>query len=125
MIAYNRAGRDALRQPLGHKALRKFALRVFVAVYGPRLAVIKLALKHAEIAGAGVLSSGPTMVEPQAGPDSERAAEKRPAKKRARFSGQRQQKLERPHQMRQLAEQALAFAQRFAHQAQFAVFQIA
>src|ERR1041384_4672318 len=74
MIADDRAGLNGFHQPLGHKALRKFALRILVAVNRPRIAVVELPLKRADIACIGVLPAGPAMVEPQAGPDGKRTA---------------------------------------------------
>src|SRR5581483_1695135 len=71
MVADHCACCRAFRQPLSYKPLRKFALRVFIAVDGPRIAVIKLALKRAEVVCPFVLAAGPAMVKPQAGPDGQ------------------------------------------------------
>src|SRR5436309_10063018 len=59
------------------------------------------------------------MVEPQS-----RADGKGTAPQRMRFFWQRQQKLQRSHQMRRLHQQALALTQRLTHQPDLSMFQV-
>ena len=110
MIADDCSRLGRFHHPLGYQALRKFALRIFVVEDRPLMPGVERALARASVPSrsSGGFSSGEALVEPQPGAHFQGAA-------LALFI-QQEQKMHGMDQMGALAQQAFAFADRFAHQ---------
>src|ERR1700722_4340311 len=118
VVADGCAGVGGFCKPLGDEALGEFTLRVFVIQNEPTVAGIEGAV-HAlqfEFANVACLLARNPLVEPQAGPNFHRAA--------LALLVEQKEKMNRMDQMRTLAQQNFALANRFADKVEFAVFEI-
>src|SRR6476646_7272877 len=73
MVTCDSSRGSAFRQPFGYQPLRKFALRVFICIDGPTVAVVQLALKCSFVLRSSAFASSPAMVKPKTCPDRQRA----------------------------------------------------